>query len=50
MKDRGWREITHGLVKDCIWLSLFTSPVIGTRGLIIMEDEKDIDLLINEKP
>lgn len=49
MKDRGWREITHGLVKDCVWLSLFTSPVIGTRGLIIMEDEKDMDLLINDK-
>lgn len=49
MKDEGWREITHGLVKDCVWLSLFTSPVYGTQGLIVMGDEKDMDLLINDK-
>ena len=46
---KGRREITHGLVKDYVWLSLFTSPAMGARGLSITEGEKDMDLLINDK-
>lgn len=48
-KTKGWRGITHGLVEDRVWLSLFTSPARETQPLIVMEDEKDMDLLISNK-
>lgn len=47
MKGRG--GITHGLAEDRVWLSLFTSPARGTRPLIVMEAEKDMDPLISDK-